>query len=48
MQEIFNTYVEKPWKDYDVNDSYYLETIYREIDSITHKKTQLNLFEQNG
>lgn len=48
MQEIFNTYVEKPWVEYDVNDSYYLETIYREIDNITHKKTQLNLFEQNG
>lgn len=45
MQDIFNTYVEKPWKDYDVNDSYYLEAIYKEIDSITHKKTQLTLFE---
>lgn len=46
MQEIFNTYVEKDWADYNIDESYYLEKIYNEINNIIpKKKPQLNLFE---
>jgi hypothetical protein len=35
--------------EYDINDKFYLEQIYKEIKNILPKqKTQLNLFEQNG
>jgi hypothetical protein len=38
MQELFNTYENKEWKDYDINDSYYLKKIYNEINNIIPKK----------
>jgi hypothetical protein len=44
MQELFNTYEEKPWEDYNIDDSYYIDKIYREIDNILPKITQLTLF----
>ncbi len=44
MQELFNKYEEKPWDDYHIDDSYYLENIYKEINNIIMKKTQLTLF----
>lgn len=39
MQTVFNVYKELPWEQYNVDDSYYLETIYKEISSIIPKVT---------
>ena len=45
MQTIFNNRKEKEWKDYDVNEKYYLDAIQKEIDNIIGIKTnQLLLF----
>jgi len=45
MQTIFNDLKEKDWKDYDINEKYYLEAIQKEIDNIIGIKTnQLLLF----
>lgn len=44
MQTIFNLHVEKPWEEYDINDSYYLDKIYKEIHNICPPKQQLDLF----
>jgi len=38
----FNVFEEKDWKDYQINETYYLEEIYKEIGNI--KKAQLSLF----
>lgn len=40
--QIFNKYVEKDMKDYNINYDFYIKQAYREIDSIIDK--QLNLF----
>lgn len=45
MQQLFNLYEEKPWKDYEIDDSYYLDKIYKEIKNILPpEKAQLTLF----
>ena len=44
MQQLFNFYEEKTWAQYDIDESYYLDKIYREINNIIPKKTQLTLF----
>jgi len=46
LQTTFNTHIDTDWDNYDVNESYYLERIYREISSITKvtDKNQLTLF----
>lgn len=45
MQEIFNIYEEKEWKDYDVNETYYLTEIYKEISKLAPKvNNKLELF----
>jgi hypothetical protein len=44
LQQEFNLYQEKKWDDYNVDDSYYLEEIYKEINNITPKINQLTLF----
>jgi hypothetical protein len=46
LQTEFNLYEIKPWKEYDINDEYYLTQVYREIDLISKKKenSQLTLF----
>jgi len=44
MQELFNLYEEKPWADYEIDESYYLDKIYREINNIIPKNNQLTLF----
>jgi hypothetical protein len=44
MQQIFNLYQNKPWEDYNIDDFYYLSKIYKEINTILNKKTQLTLF----
>lgn len=44
MQTIFNTYQDKPWAAYDVNDKYYLDAIYQEINNLVNQnKGQLKL-----
>lgn len=44
MQELFINYEEKAWKDYHVDDRYYLEAIQKEIENITKPVRQLTLF----
>jgi hypothetical protein len=46
MQTEFNQYENKPWPEYDVNEDYYLEQIYKEIENIskTKENSQLSLF----
>ena len=44
MQTIFNTYIEKPFEEYDINFNYYLENIKKEIDILEPKIQQLKLF----
>ena len=46
LQTEFNLQEIKPWNDYDVNDEYYLEKIYKEIENVTRLKeqSQLSLF----
>lgn len=40
MQREFNEYKKLAWEDYNVNDSYYLDKIYKEIANIKPVKTQ--------
>lgn len=40
MQTDFSLYHEKSWEEYDVDDSYYLERIYREIHNILPRESQ--------
>ena len=46
MQTEFNLYENKTWNLYDVNDDYYLDQVYKEIEKISKKKekSQLSLF----
>lgn len=48
MQTIFNVYQEKKYEEYGINLDYYLEGIYKEINSvdeqITRQATQLSIF----
>ncbi len=46
MQTVFNEHQELPWSEYDVNDDYYLDKVYKEIEKIckTKANSQLNLF----
>lgn len=44
MQQLFNLYEEKPWAEYEVDESYYLDKIYKEINNIIPKNNQLTLF----
>lgn len=45
MQEDLSYFVKKPWAEYNVDESYYLEKIYKEIHNICPKpKQQLSLF----
>lgn len=43
LQQEFNTFQDKPWDEYKVNDAYYLEAIYREIHNLVPPKNQLQL-----
>lgn len=40
MQVVYNQHVEKPWEEYGVDDSYYLEQVYKEIEKILPKKQE--------
>ena len=44
MQELFNLYIDKPWNDYNINEKFYLDKIYKEINNIIKKPSQLKLF----
>lgn len=48
MSTIFNLYVDKSWNDYNVDEDYYLNQIYQEINNIdtntTRHFTQLTMF----
>lgn len=45
LTQEFNMYTEKKWEEYNVDDSYYLEQIYKEINNLMPKpKAQLTLF----
>jgi len=46
MQTVFNVYEEKPWADFNINEDYYLQNMYKEIEHITKakQKSQLSLF----
>ena len=46
MQTAMNVYQQKNWSEYDVNDDYYIDNIYKEIENIskTKEKSQLSLF----
>ena len=45
MQQLFNTYEEKTWKDYGIDESYYLKMIYKEIENIAGARLkQLTFF----
>jgi hypothetical protein len=44
LQTIFNTYIEKPFEEYDINYDYYLGNIKKEIDVLEPKVSQLSLF----
>lgn len=37
-QTIFNVYEDKPWEEYDINERYYLEKIYKEIKSLVPER----------
>lgn len=44
IQTEFNQYVDKPWEEYNIDESYYLDKIYKEISTISPKETnQLQL-----
>lgn len=46
VQTMYNNHKEIPWEDYDINEDYYLQAIYREIENVTQaiKKSQLKFF----
>lgn len=46
LQKVFNVYEDLPWESYDINEAFYLDKIYREIDNIGSKpkSNQLSLF----
>jgi hypothetical protein len=46
LQTEFNLHEIKPWGDYDIDDEYYLERVYKEIENISKLKeqSQLSLF----
>jgi len=45
MQQLFNLHEDKPWADYNIDESYYLDKIYKEINNIIPKRNQLSLWE---
>ena len=44
VQTVYNVHSDKQWQDYDVNESYYLQSIEKEINNISQSVSQLNLF----
>lgn len=45
LQTVFNVYKERPWEEYNVDDQYYLQAIYKEIENIAGARVkQLSMF----
>ena len=44
LQTVFTKFEKKPWKQYGVDESYYLQAIQQEIDNIERNTNQLALF----
>jgi len=44
MQQDFSLYEQKSWEEYQINEKYYLDKIYKEINNIIPKINQLSLF----
>lgn len=44
LQTVYNVHSDKEWATYDINESYYLQAIEKEIDNISQAVSQLNLF----
>lgn len=44
LQTVYNVHSDKEWTAYDINESYYLQAIEKEIDNISQAVSQLNLF----
>jgi len=44
LQTVYVKHVEKPFEEYGINPSYYLENIYKEIKTLEPVITQLKLF----
>jgi hypothetical protein len=40
MQRVFNTYEKKAWENYEIDESYYLKMIYKEIENIAGARLQ--------
>jgi len=38
---IFNTFINKDWKDYDINYNFYIKECYKELNQIINKQTKL-------
>jgi hypothetical protein len=43
QQKVFNEYVDLAWSDYDLNEKYYIDRIYKEISNITRSQNQYQL-----
>jgi hypothetical protein len=43
QQKVFNEYVDLPWSDYDLNEKYYIDRIYKEISNVTSSQNQYQL-----
>jgi len=43
QQKVFNEYIDLPWSDYDLNEKYYIDRIYKEISNITSSQNQYQL-----
>lgn len=44
LQTVFTKFEKRKWQDYDVDESYYLQAIQKEIDNIQNNTNQLALF----
>ena len=40
LQTVFNVYEKRPWDEYDIDDQYYLQAIYKEIENIAGARVQ--------
>jgi hypothetical protein len=43
QQRVFNEYIDLPWSDYDINEKYYIDRIYKEISNVTSSQNQYQL-----
>ena len=43
MQTLYNEHTDLPWEDYNVNDKFYIDKVYREIKALTPEKFDMQL-----